>query len=53
MLNHYWLKMVPNYNTKMTRQEAREFMNVTKMPVDVAFGEDRKERNKGVKERLC
>jgi serine/threonine protein kinase len=28
MLNHQWLKMIPNYNTKMSRQELREFKKV-------------------------
>lgn len=24
LLNHHWLKMIPNYNTKMSRKELRE-----------------------------
>ena len=26
MLGHHWLKMIPNYNTKMSRAELREFL---------------------------
>lgn len=30
MLDHYWLKMIPNYGTKMSRPELREFKKVHK-----------------------
>lgn len=30
MLDHYWLKMIPNYSTKMTKQELREYKRVNK-----------------------
>lgn len=30
MLSHYWLKMVPNYDSKMSRSELREYKKVHK-----------------------
>jgi serine/threonine protein kinase len=33
LLDHYWLKMIPNYNTKMGRMEHREYRRVNKMPL--------------------
>lgn len=33
MMNHYWLKMIPNYNTKMTRKELREYKKTLNMSV--------------------
>lgn len=31
MLGHWWLKMVPNYDTKMSRSELRELKDVYHM----------------------
>ena len=33
MLNHHWLKMIPNYNTKMSRREKKEYLRVHKYSV--------------------
>lgn len=30
MLSHYWLKMVPNYDTKMSRSELKEYKKINK-----------------------
>jgi hypothetical protein len=29
LLEHYWLKMIPNYNTHMSRDEHLEFKRIT------------------------
>jgi len=31
MLNHWWLKMIPHYDTKMSRNERREVKKVYKI----------------------
>jgi serine/threonine-protein kinase SRPK3 len=31
LLDHYWLKMIPNYNTHMSRGELREYKRVNRM----------------------
>jgi len=31
LLDHYWLNMIPNYNTHMTREEHREYKRVNGM----------------------
>jgi len=28
---HYWLKMIPNYNTHMNKEEMREYKRVNRM----------------------
>lgn len=33
MLNHHWLKMIPNYNCRMGRMETKEFKKVNKYSV--------------------
>lgn len=33
MLDHYWLKMRANYDTKMTRKELKEFKRCHKIPI--------------------
>eukprot|EP00347_Sterkiella_histriomuscorum_P011240 403373209 len=41
MMNHHWLKMMPNYSTKMGRSELREFKRVYKYS-DVSSSKSRK-----------
>ena len=36
LLDHYWLKMVANYNTKMSRPELKEYKKVLKQPVSIS-----------------
>lgn len=36
MLNHYWLKMIPNYNTKMGRMECREYKKANNYSVSAS-----------------
>lgn len=43
MLDHYWLKMVPSYNTKMSRQELREYKKVTKRSVSPSKSKSKKD----------
>jgi hypothetical protein len=31
MLDHYWLKMIPNYNTKMGKAEMKEYLEINKI----------------------
>jgi hypothetical protein len=31
LLDHYWLKMIPNYNTHMSRTELREYKKTNRM----------------------
>lgn len=31
LLDHYWLKMIPNYNTQMDPDEFREYKDIHKM----------------------
>lgn len=41
MLNHYWLKMIPDYDTKMGRLQKKEFIKTNGMqmtPVKVYDG---------------
>ena len=33
LLNHHWLKMIPNYNAKMSRDELGEYRRVSKRSV--------------------
>ena len=40
MLNHYWLKMIPNYNTKMSKQELREYKKTLNMSVSSSKNSD-------------
>jgi serine/threonine protein kinase len=46
MLNHYWLKMIPNYNSVMSRRELKEYLKVHNYSVSPS----EKEEDKGEKE---
>ena len=50
MLNHHWLKMIPNYNTKMSKQECREYKKANNYSVSSSRDSDVKISEGGISE---
>ena len=48
MLNHHWLKMIPNYNTKMSKTECREYKKANKYSVSSSRESDVKLSDGGI-----
>jgi serine/threonine protein kinase len=48
LLNHYWLKMIPNYNTKMLKEEHREYRRVNRLSLSPEGGDARSLNNDDV-----
>jgi serine/threonine protein kinase len=44
LLNHHWLKMIPNYNTHMEREEQHEYKRVNKMECSPSPDDDNLEQ---------
>ena len=36
MLDHYWLKMIPHYNTLMSRSEYKEYRKIKGLSVSIS-----------------